>query len=87
MFAFHINTLALITYFTSSSPTDSAVVVAGFKKFLQSLGDDQKYDHLRLPLQASTMLTPIVLLHGVQIHQSESYAQRYKVILVCAVPR
>lgn len=87
MFALYINILASITYFTSSSSTDSAVVVAGFQKFLQSLGNAQKYDHLRLPLQASTLLTPIVLLHGVQIHQSENYAQRYKMILVCAVFR
>ena len=87
MFALHINILASITYFTSSSSTDSAIVVAGFQKFLESLGNDQKYDHLHLPLQASTLPTPIVLLHGVQIHLSENYAQCYKVILVCPIFR
>jgi hypothetical protein len=85
MFVFDINILASITYFASSSSTDSAVMVAGFQKFLQSLGADQKYDHLRLALQASSLLTPILLLHGVQIHQSETYAKWYNMILVCAV--
>jgi hypothetical protein len=60
-------------------------MVTGYKKFLQSLALDQKYDHLRLPLQASAQLTPIVLLTGILIHQSQNYCQRYRVMLVCAV--
>jgi hypothetical protein len=60
-------------------------MVTGYRKFIESLAIDQKYDHLRLALQASTLLTPIVLLTGVQIHQSQNYCQRYKVMLVCGI--
>jgi hypothetical protein len=60
-------------------------MVTGFKKFLECLGEDQKYDHLRLPLQVSALLTPIVLLLQTSIHQSQNFCQRYRVMLVCAV--
>jgi len=60
-------------------------MVKGYKTFVQSLADGQQYDHLRLPLQASALLTPILLLAGISIHQSQNYCQRYRVMLVCAL--
>jgi hypothetical protein len=60
-------------------------MVTGYRKFLEGLGNNQKYDHLRLALQASSLLTPIVLLTGIPIHQSQNYCQRYRVMLVCGV--
>lgn len=81
--SYHYN--GSITYFASSTSTDSATMVMGYKKFLQSLALDQKYDHLHLPLQTSTQLTPIVLLTGTLIHQLQNYCQWYRVMLVCAV--
>lgn len=59
-------------------------MVTGFKNFLECLEKDQKYDHLRLPLQVSALLTPIVLLLATPIHQSQNFCQRYRVMLVCA---
>lgn len=59
-------------------------MVTGYETFLKALADDQKYDHLRLPLQASALLTPILLLSTTLIHQSQNYCQRYRVMLVCA---
>ena len=72
-----------MTYFAFSSSTDSDAMVMGYKKFLEALADDQKYNHLHLPLQASALLTPILLLAGILIHQSQNYCQRYRVMLVC----
>ena len=60
-------------------------MVDGFKTFLESLSNDQKYDHLRLPLQVSALLSPIFLLLAVHIHKSEYYCQRYRVMLVCSL--
>jgi len=93
MFALHFILLESIAYFSASSSTGSALgsalgsafMVKGFKKFLLALGENQKYDHLRLPLQASALLTPILLLNQIQIHRSEYFCQRYRVMLVCAI--
>jgi len=85
MLALHFILIASMTDFSARASTGSASMVKGFKKFLQSLGDNMKYDHLRLPLQVSALLTPILLLYPIQIHKSENYCQRYRVLLVCAV--
>jgi len=54
-----------------------------FESLLETLGDQFKHDHLRLPLQVAVLLSPIFLLHETQIHKSRIYCQRYKMMLVC----
>ena len=68
--------------FASRSSIESAALHIQFETLLKSLADDQKYDHLRLPLQVSTMLTPICLLQELLIHRSSYYSQRYRLIMV-----
>lgn len=84
MLALYIHMLKTKLTFLPSFPTESTGMVAGFKDFLDNLQQKQKFDHLRLPLQVSALLTPIVLLLGTSIHQSQNFCQRYRVMLVCA---
>jgi hypothetical protein len=53
-----------------------------FIAFLERLaGDAQEIDNLRLPLQVALLISPIFLLQDIQIHLSQFYSQRYKMIL------
>ena len=72
--------------FTSRSSIESAALHIQFETLLKSLDGDQNYDHLRLALQASTMITPICLLQEILIHRSSYYSQRYRLIMVNGDP-
>jgi len=65
------------------SSNESATLASQFDDLLASLSDDDKYDHLRLPLQVSALLSPIFLLYDAPLHKSKVYCQRYKMMLVC----
>ncbi|KIM38064.1 hypothetical protein M413DRAFT_13028 [Hebeloma cylindrosporum] len=74
------SSLPALEGFNSLVP-DSNDILTEFNHFLGSLAVDQKFDYLRLPLQLAALISPIFLLMGVQIHKSEAYRQRYRLIL------
>jgi len=54
-----------------------------FTIFLEKLaGEKQQIDNLRIPLQVALLISPIFLLQDAQMHLSNFYVQRYKIVLV-----
>src|SRR6266446_3287065 len=71
-----------VSYFSRSSSTDRRQLANQFLEFLPNLTENQKYDHLRLPLQLACLISLIFLLGGLQIHKAKPFFQRYKLVLV-----
>ncbi|KIM35727.1 hypothetical protein M413DRAFT_32284 [Hebeloma cylindrosporum] len=74
---------SLSTLDTSNASTsaESAALNAQFETLLQCIAENQKFDHLRLPLQVAALLSPIFLLQEGAIHKSKYYSQRYKLMM------
>ena len=73
-------------YLATRSSIESSALRFQFETLLKSLTDNHNYDHFRLPLQVSLILTPICLLQEALIHKSSYYSQRYKLMMVNESP-
>lgn len=73
-------------YLAARSTNESTALRFQFETLLTSLTDNHNYDHFRLPLQVSLILTPICLLQEALIHKSSYYSQRYKLMMVNKYP-